>query len=156
MAKKPQKTEFVARNRKAGFRFEILEHLECGIILEGSEVKSLRAKAASLEEAYARIEDGALWLIGCHVAPYLQAHSQNHDPTRKRKLLLHSSQLRKLVPKVEQKGFTLVPLSVYFNERGIAKVDVALARGKNLRDKRETLKRRETTREIEREMRRKH
>ena len=153
MVQKAQKTEFVCRNRKATFRFEILEHIECGIILLGSEVKSLREKAVSLEEAYARIESDGVWLVGCHIAPYLQAHAQNHEPLRKRKLLLHSSQLRKLRPKLEQKGFTLTPLSVYFNERGIAKVDIALAKGKNVRDKRETLKKRETSREIEREIR---
>ena len=144
----------VCRNRKATFRFEVLEQFECGIVLRGTEVKSLRDKNASIEEAYARIEDDELWLIGSHIAAYSFAHAQNHEPLRRRKLLLHAREIRKLRPQVEQKGLTLVPLRIYFNERGIAKVSVALARGKTLGDKRRTLQAREHKREMDRATRR--
>ena len=146
----------VCRNRKATFRFEVLEQFECGIVLRGTEVKSLRNKNASIEEAYARLEDGELWLIGSHIAAYSSAHAQNHEPLRRRKLLLHAREIRKLRPQIEQKGRTLVPLRVYFNERGIAKVSVALARGKTLGDKRRTLQTREHKREMDRALHRKH
>ena len=124
-------------------------------MLLGTEVKSLRDKNASIEEAYARIEDDELWLIGAHIAAYSFAHAQNHDPLRRRKLLIHSSEIRKLRPQVEQKGLTLVPLHIYFNERGIAKVTVALCRGKTLGDKRRTLQTREHKREMDRALHRK-
>jgi SsrA-binding protein len=144
----------VCRNRKASYRFEILEKLECGMVLVGSEVKSLREKAVSLDEAYAFFTDDGLWLIGCHIAPYAKAHSAAHEPLRKRKLLIHTHQLHKIKPRVEQKGFTLVPLRIYFNERGIAKLELALARGKADHDKRQSLKAREDKREMDRAMRR--
>ena len=148
---KPTPTDdTVCRNRKAAFRFEILEQLDCGIMLRGTEVKSLRDKNSSIEEAYARVEDDELWLIGSHIAAYTFAHSQNHEPLRRRKLLIHTREIRKLRPQVEQKGLTLVPLRIYFNERGIAKVTVALCRGKNLGDKRRTLQTREHKREMDR------
>lgn len=151
--KQPSDTT-VCRNRKAGFRYEIIEKFECGLVLVGSEVKSLRARTASIEEAYARIDNGELWLVGAHIPPYSHATAFNHDPTGKRKLLVHSREIRKLTPKVEQKGLTLVPLLVYFNERGKAKVQVALCRGKSTSDKRETIKKREAKREMDREARR--
>ena len=154
MSKPPQTDETICRNRKAAFRFEILEQFECGIMLRGTEVKSLRDKNASIEEAYARIEDDELWLIGVHIAAYTFAHSQNHEPLRRRKLLIHTREIRKLRPQIEQKGLTLVPLRIYFNERGIAKVAVALARGKTLGVKRRTLQTREHKREMDRAMRR--
>jgi SsrA-binding protein len=144
----------VCTNRKAGFRFETLEKIECGISLLGSEVKSLRDKNASIEEAYVRFSDTELWLIGSHIAPYAFANTQNHDPIRKRKLLVHKAELRKLKPKVEQKGLTLVPLRIFFNTRGIAKVTIALARGKTMGDKRQSLKAREHKREMDRAVRR--
>ena len=154
MKAKPSTDTTVCRNRKALFRYEVIEKLECGLMLVGSEVKSLRARTASIEEAYARIDRGELWLIGAHIPPYAHASTYNHDPKGRRKLLVHAKDIRKWTPKVEQKGLTLVPLSIYFNERGIAKVSLALCRGKTDSDKRETLKKREATREMEREMRR--
>ena len=156
MSKQPPSDDTVCRNRKVAFRFEILEQFECGIRLRGTEVKSLRDKNASIEEAYARIEDDELWLIGVHIAAYSFAHSQNHDPLRRRKLLIHAREIRKLRPQVEQKGLTLVPLRIYFNERGIAKVAIALCRGKTLGDKRRTLQTREHKREMDRALHRKH
>lgn len=144
----------VCTNRKASFRYEILEKIECGIILQGSEVKSLRDKNASIEEAYVRLDGGELWLIGSHINPYPFANIQNHDPIRKRKLLLHKTELRKLKPKIEQKGLTLIPLRIFFNARGLAKVTIALARGKTLGDKRQSIKTREAKREISRVLRR--
>jgi len=155
MSKLKPTDDTVCRNRKAAFRFEILEQIGCGVMLLGTEVKSLRDKNASIEEAYARIEDDELWLIGAHIAAYSFAHAQNHDPLRRRKLLIHSSEIRKLRPQVEQKGLTLVPLHIYFNERGIAKVTVALCRGKTLGDKRRTLQTREHKREMDRALHRK-
>jgi len=156
MSKAAPTDNTVCRNRKAAFRFEILEQFDCGIVLRGTEVKSLRDKNASIEEAYARIEDDELWLIGSHIAAYSFAHAQNHDPLRRRKLLIHAREIRKLRPQVEQKGLTLVPLRIYFNERGLAKVAVALARGKTIGDKRRTLQTREHKREMDRALHRKH
>ena len=146
--------ETVCTNRKAGFRFEILEKIECGIALLGSEVKSLRDRNASIDEAYVRIDGEELWLIGSHIAPYTFANTRNHEPLRKRKLLVHKHEIRKLRPKVEQKGLTLVPMRIFFNVRGLAKATIALARGKTLGDKRQTLKTREHKREIDRAMKR--
>jgi len=154
MGKKADPDKTICRNRKAAFRFQILEKLDCGIALLGTEVKSLRARTASLEEAYARIENGELWLINFHIAPYRFGHTQNHDPMRPRKLLLHARELRKLKPKVQQRGLTLVPLRVYFNERGLAKVTVALAHGKTSWDKRQDIKTRDHRREMDRAMHR--
>ncbi len=154
MTKKTDKDQAVCRNRKATFRFHILERIECGIVLTGTEVKSLRNRDASLEEAYAHIIGNELWLIGFHISPYKFGTPGTHEPLRQRKLLVHRSQLHKLRPKVEQKGLTLVPLSVYFNERGIAKVSVALAHGKSAADKRQSLKARDDRREMDRAMRR--
>lgn len=150
---KPVQDNTVCQNRKARFRYEIIETLECGIELRGSEVKSLRERSASIEEAYARIDDGQLWLIGAHIPPYAHAPAQNHDPDRKRRLLAHKSEIRKLRPKVEQKGLTLIPLRLYINDRGIAKVAVGVARGKTVGDKRESMKAREHKREIDRAVR---
>ena len=143
----------ICTNRKAGFRFETLEKIECGILLLGSEVKSLRDKNASIEEAYVRMDGGELWLIGSHINPYKFANTQNHDPVRKRKLLVHKTELRKIKPKVEQKGLTIIPLRIFFNSRGLAKVTIALARGKTIGDKRESIKAREHKREMSRALR---
>lgn len=154
MSKRQSADPAVCTNRKARFRYEILEKLECGIVLRGCEVKSLRDRLVSIEEAYCRVEDGELWLIGAHIAPYSHAATQPYEPNRRRKLLVHRSELRKLLPKVEQKGLTLVPLRVYFNERGIAKVSVGLARGKTHGDKRQSLKQRDHKREMDRAMKR--
>ncbi len=154
MGKKRPPDNTICRNRKASFRFHILEEIECGIALLGTEVKSLRARDASLEEAYARIENGELWLINCHISAYKFASTEDHDTVRRRKLLVHARELAKLRPKVEQRGLTLVPLRLYFNDRGLAKVTLGLARGKAARDKRQAIKAREHKREMERATRR--
>ena len=150
MVKQSADERTIGQNRKARHRFELLETVECGLVLRGSEIKSLRERAASLDEAYARLENGEIWLLGCHIAPYTHAHTEKHEPLRRRKLLLHRSEIRKLLPKVEQKGLTLVPVRLYFNERGIAKVTLALAKGKSSADKRHSLKAREDQREMDR------
>ncbi len=155
MGKATSQDNTVCRNRKATFRFEFLDQFECGIVLEGPEVKSLRDKAVSLEEAYARIVNDEVWLIGMHIAAYKHTSREVGEPTRRRKLLLHSHEVRKLRPKVEQKGLTLVPVRLYFNDRGIAKVTLALARGKTVGDKRQALKARDDQREMNRALRRK-
>ena len=137
----------VARNRRARHEYDILDELECGIVLVGSEVKSIRNGKISIEEAYARVNDGELWLIGCDIAEYPQANVMNHDPTRTRKLLLRKRELAKIAEAATHRGLTLVPLAVYFS-RGIVKVNVAVAKGRKLHDKREALKRKEDTREM--------
>lgn len=135
-------------NRKARFQFEILEKVEAGLVLLGSEVKALRQGLASLEESFGRIYDDEVFLVGLHIQQYSHAGGRNHEPTRKRKLLLRRREIRKLKAKVTQKGLTLLPLSITFNERGLAKVELGLCRGKNLHDKRETIRKREHVREL--------
>jgi SsrA-binding protein len=142
------------RNKKATHKYELMEKFECGIILKGTEVKSLRIGAASLDEAYARIEGNEVWLLGCNITPYSHGNVMNHEPTRKRKLLLRKIEINKLIPQVVQRGQTLVPVRIYFNERGLCKVTIALARGKTHGDKRQDLKKREQKREMDRAMRR--
>ena len=149
MAKSSTTPHVVCRNKQATFKFELLERLECGLILQGTEVKSLRDNGANLEHAYARIDRSELWLIDCHIGPYRYGYAANHDSTRKRKLLLHSREFKKLEPMLKIKGLTLVPVEIRFNERGIAKVVIALARGKTLGDKRQTLKDKEHSREMD-------
>src|SRR5262245_25905826 len=145
----------VSGNRKARHRFEILDTLECGIQLTGSEVKSLRDGKLSLDEAYARVKDDEVWLVGADIAEYPQATLWNHAPKRPRKLLLHRAEKQKFANKAHEKGLTLVPLKVYFNSRGLAKVLLGLCKGKKLHDKREDLKKADSRREIDRAMRRK-
>ena len=145
----------VAENRKARFRFEILDSLECGIALVGSEVKSLREGKLSLDEAYARVKAGEVWLVGADIAEYKQATIWNHLPKRPRKLLLRREEIRKFADLAHEKGLTLVPLKVYFTQRGVAKVLLGLCRGKKIHDKRETMKKADSKREIDRAMRRK-
>lgn len=145
----------IAENRKARHRFEVLETLECGIALVGSEVKSLRNGKLSLDEAYGRVRDGEFWLVGADIAEYAQATLWNHEPKRRRKLLVHRSEIRKFANKAHEKGLTLVPLKLYFTERGVAKVLMGLCRGKKLHDKRETLKKADVKRDLARAMRRK-
>ena len=137
----------VCRNRKARFQYDILDELECGIALRGSEVKSARNGKISINEAYARIRDGELWLIGCDIAEYPQATVMNHEPTRPRKLLLHKRELHKFAESAEHQGLTLIPLSVYFS-RGKVKVKIAIARGRKLHDKRENLRKKEDRRDM--------
>ena len=143
MASKPErKLKIVADNRKARFNYAIGEVFEAGIALTGTEVKSLRDGKAAIAESYAASRDGELWLHNANIPEYLQANRFNHAPKRPRKLLLHRRQLNKLIGAVEREGMTLVPLKLYFNERGRAKVEIALARGKKLHDKRESEKKR--------------
>lgn len=153
MSKGPPPTP-QTNNKKARFNYEILEQHEAGIALTGSEVKSLRNGKASLEEAFATIRNGEAFLRDCNIAPYPQAGYAQHHPTRERRLLLHKREIRKLYAKVTQKGLTLVPLKIYFNERGIVKVLIGLARGKKIHDKRDTIKKRDQQREIDRATRR--
>jgi SsrA-binding protein len=156
MATKPSpRFKIVADNRKARFNYEIGEVIEAGIVLTGSEVKSLRAGKGSIAESYADARAGEIWLINANIPEYLQAHRFNHLPKRPRKLLLHQRQINKFAGAVEREGMTIVPLKIYFNERGRAKIEIALARGKKLHDKRETLKKRSWERERGRLMRQK-
>ncbi|MFW6080252.1 MAG: SsrA-binding protein SmpB [Gemmatimonadota bacterium] len=144
--------KIVARNRKARHEYEILESWEAGLVLTGPEVKSVRAGKVGLAQAFGHVENGEVWLYDMHISPYDPASRWNADPTRPRKLLLHRHEIRRLIGAVKEKGLTLVPLELYFR-RGYAKVRIALARGKKLHDKRETLKRRAMERDVEREMR---
>ena len=140
-------------NKKARFRYEILEKIEAGLVLKGTEVKSLRAGQASINEAFVRVGDGQMQLVGAHIAPYELAGHENHEPLRPRRLLLHKREIRRIQAKVEQKGLTVVPLSLYF-KRGYAKVEVALARGKTQFDKRQTIQKRQITRDLDRFLKR--
>ncbi len=137
----------IAQNRKARHEYIIESTLEAGVMLTGSEVKSLRQGRCSIGEAYAHEQGGELYLRGMHISPYNAASKQNHEPLRPRKLLVHRRELAKLIDQVHRSGNTLVPLSIYFNERGIAKVELALARGKRKADKRETEKKRDWSRQ---------
>lgn len=142
------------QNRKARFHYEILETVEAGVVLTGSEVKSLRTGNASIEEGFAMIRDGEVFLRDCNIGPYPMAGYAQHVPTRERKLLLHRREARRLHERVTQKGFTLLPLSLYFNDRGLVKVSLALGRGKTHGDKRSDLRDRDARREMERALRR--
>jgi SsrA-binding protein len=139
----------VASNRYASYRYELLERLECGIELRGTEVKALRASGAQLKEGYVAIREGELWLHSVHIPPYGPAARENHEPERDRKLLAHRSEIERLAAKVSERGLTLVPTRIYFRE-GRAKVEIALARGKDLYDKREAIREREMKRDMER------
>ncbi len=146
-AKTERKLKVVADNRKARFNYEIGEVFEAGIALTGTEVKSLRQGKATIAESYADSRDGELWLVNANIPEYLQASRFNHAPKRRRKLLLHKRQVTKLAGAVEREGMTIVPLKLYFNIKGRAKIEIALARGKKLHDKRETEKKRSWERE---------
>jgi SsrA-binding protein len=139
-------------NRRARFEYEFLERFEAGIALTGTEIKSIRTGQISIAEAYARVRDGELWLLGMHVPPYKQGSFSNHEPNRPRKLLLHRSEIDRLAAKAAEKGFTLVPTRLYF-KRGKVKIDIALARGKKLWDKRRETKERDAKRDMAREIR---
>lgn len=142
--------KIITTNRKAHRDYAVLESFECGIELKGSEVKSLRDNRMNLDDSFARIEKNEVILCNAHISPYSQASYLNVEPARPRKLLLHKSQIAKLTGKIAQKGFTLVPLKAYFNERGFAKVELALCKGKKLYDRREDIKRKETDRAMRR------
>ena len=148
MAKKSEPgRKIVAENRRARFNFEIGETFEAGIQLAGTEVKSLRQSKATIAESYVSPEGGEIWLINSNIPEYLQANRFNHEPTRRRKLLLQKRQMEKLVGAVRREGMTIVPLRLYFNDRGMAKVEIALAKGKQVHDKRESEKARDWQRE---------
>jgi SsrA-binding protein len=148
-----ENVKVVATNRKAGFEYFLLEKFEAGLILQGSEIKSIRAGQISIQEAYVDIENGAeAWLIESHIAPYEQANRFNHDPKRKRKLLLHKKEIRELWNNVRIKGMTVVPTRVYLKE-GRAKIEIALAKGKKAYDKRAAIAKRDEARSTERETR---
>ncbi len=149
MAKNEPK--IICRNREAERRYQLEERYEAGISLLGTEVKSLREGRANLKDSYCRFEEGELYLVGAHIAPYPQAKFFNHNPERPRKLLLHKKQLKRLLGKVTERGYTIVPTKIYFNPRGIAKVEIALAKGKKLYDRREEIKKRDLERELRRE-----
>src|SRR3954451_23459202 len=139
----------ICRNKRAFHEYAISDRLECGIVLTGTEVKSLREGSANLEDAYAKIENGELWLIGSDIPEYTMGNRLNHKPKRPRKLLLHRREINKFAGKATDRGFTLVPLRMYFKE-GRAKVELAVARGKQLHDKRQALKKSDAEREIRR------
>jgi len=143
----------IAVNRRALHDYNILERVEAGLSLTGSEIKSVRQGKVSLQEAYARPQAGELWLLGAHIAEYNPASYQGHEPRRPRRLLLHRAQVRDLSREVEQRGLTLVPLRLYLNKRGIAKVEVAVARGRRQYDKRQAIAKRDAQREVERALR---
>ena len=151
--KKERPHKIVADNRKARFNYEIGEVVEAGIALTGTEVKSLRNGRATIAESYADAKGGEIWLINANIPEYLQANVFNHTPKRPRKLLLHKRQIHKLAIAVEREGMTIVPLRLFFNEKGRAKLDIAIGRGKKLHDKRETEKKRDWNREKGRLMR---
>jgi SsrA-binding protein len=150
MAKKPPQPQRRIVNRKARHEYHILETVEAGIVLQGSEVKSLRAGAAQIVDAFVRINGWDVMLYGSQIDRYPPATDRNHEPQRQRRLLLHRREVLKLAPKLKQTGVTLVPISLYFNERGIAKVELGLASGKKHHDKREDLRKREHQRDMDR------
>lgn len=146
-------TKLVTKNKKALFNYHVEERLETGIVLTGSEVKSLREGKANLVDAFASIRHGEVFLLKLHISPYAPAAQLNHEPTRTRKLLLHKQQIDKVLGKLHQKGYTLIPLSIYFKE-GRAKIELGLCRGKAKHDKRESIKKRESSREMARAVKR--
>jgi SsrA-binding protein len=148
-SKDDESFKVVARNRRARFEFDLLDKIEAGIVLTGTEVKSLRTGKASLEEAYASIDKDEVWLNGCDIPEYLQANRMNHKPKRPRKLLLHRDEIAKFAAKATDKGMTLVPLQIYF-KNGIAKVEISVAKGRKTYDKREAIKKQDAKRDIDR------
>ena len=144
----------VATNRQAAFRYSLLERFECGIVLTGTEVKSLREGKAQLKDAYATVRDHEVWLMGVYIPPYGPAAHDNHDPERPRKLLLHRREIERLEIRTHERGLTLVPTRMYFSgTRSRAKIEIALAKGKDLFDKRDTIRKRDVARDVQRELR---
>lgn len=152
MTKKSDSTKTIATNRRARHDFEIIDTVEAGLVLRGSEVKSLRDGRANLKDGYGFIKDGEAWLLGVHISPYSFSRGGGHEPDRSRKLLLHKREILRLAAQIAEKGYTLIPLRMYFKE-GKAKVELGLGRGKTRFDKRETLKRKQADREMQRAMR---
>jgi SsrA-binding protein len=146
----PEKT--IALNRRARYEFSIEDSMEAGIVLSGTEIKSIRAGKVNLADAFARIERGEAWLVGAHIAPWERASRENHEPKRDRKLLLHRGQIDQLLGKTKAKGLTLVPLKLYITARGKAKLELGLGRGKQLHDRRREIQERDARRDIEREL----
>jgi len=151
-AQKDDETQSVARNRRASHEYHILETWEAGLVLRGTEVKSLRDGRANITDAFGIVKDGEIWLLNMHVSPYERGGYTNHEPDRTRKLLLHKKEIRRLIGAVERQGLTLVPLEVYFRN-GVAKVRLALAKGKQQHDKRQTVRERDAQREMARAIR---
>jgi SsrA-binding protein len=144
--------EIIAKNRKAYFQYEILEKIEAVVVLTGTEVKSIRNRDVSINESFAHLNNGEIFVYEMHIGEYKQGNRQNHEPKRVRKLLLHKREIAKITGKIKQKGYTMIPLSLYFKE-GVVKVELALVRGKTKIDKREDIKKRDIDREIQRAMR---
>lgn len=144
----------IAKNKKAFFNYELIETLEAGISLLGSEVKSIREGMVSLKESYAEIKEGEVFLINCHVSPYDPANIFNHDPLREKKLLLHRKEIKRLIGKIKEKGLTLVPVKILLNDKGRVKVEIALAKGKRVYQKREAIRQRDQDREMRAELKR--
>lgn len=144
--------KIICENRKARFHYQILDTWEAGLVLQGSEVKSLRQGGGNIGDAYAILHEGEAFLLNSHIATYQQASHNNHEPLRKRKLLLHKSEIKKLIGKIQEKGLTLIPLKLYFKE-GRAKVELGLGKSKKMHDKRQSIKKRETDREVRRQLR---
>lgn len=146
-----EKIKIIAKNRKARFEYFLQESFEAGISLQGSEIKSIRANQVSISEAYIQVEEGEAWLVNAHIAPYEAASYLNHDPKRKRRLLLHKKEINKMWDAVRQKGVTIVPVKIYLSH-GLAKIEIAIGKGKKLYDKRESIARRDQEREAARSM----
>jgi SsrA-binding protein len=156
-AKRKAASGDVASNRQAAYRYHLLERFECGIVLTGTEVKSLRDGKAQLKDAYAAVRDGEVWLIGLYIPPYGPASRENHEPERPRKLLLHRFEIERVMAKTRERGLTLVPTRIYFTPDGSrAKLELALAKGKDLHDKRDTIRKRDMVRDVARELREAH
>ncbi|MFH2012096.1 MAG: SsrA-binding protein SmpB [Pseudomonadota bacterium] len=151
VANKSFSEKIICKNRKAWHNYSIDEKYEAGIVLKGSEIKSCRLGKVNLKDSYAKVKNGGLYLINTHISPYEQANQFNHDPLRERKLLLHKKEIKRLIGKISERGMTLIPLSMYL-KNGKAKVELGLARGKNLYDKRESIKRKTENRELERSL----
>ena len=147
MVKAPVTRKYAAENRKARFNYEITDTVEAGIVLTGTEIKALRLGKANIADSYASHEDGGLWMINSYIPEYLQANRFNHEPRRRRKLLLHAREIAKLAQSTEREGMTIIPLDVHYNDKGMAKVTLGVAKGKKLHDKRETEKERDWSRE---------
>lgn len=144
----------VATNRQASYRYNLIERFECGLVLTGTEVKSLRDGKAQLKDAYAMVRDGEVWLIGVYIPPYGPASRENHEPERPRKLLLHRSEIERLQAATKERGLTLIPTRMYFSGVGSrAKIEIALAKGKDLYDKRDSIRKRDMARDVQRELR---
>jgi SsrA-binding protein len=144
----------VATNRQASYRYNLIDRFECGMVLTGPEVKSLRDGKAQIKDAYAMVRDGEVWLMGVYIPPYGPASRENHDPERPRKLLLHRNEIEEIAARSSERGLTLVPTRIYFSgSRSRAKIEIALAKGKDLYDKRQSIRTRDMARDVQRELR---